>query len=390
MIDPFLTARQFIIDCLSARRRPELVSALAERTAAQPPDWDVVESLALAERVAPLLYHTARREGLLPDEVLQRFHQLYTETGLRNALRFNELKHLLGALSAQKVDAIMLKGVSLAERVYGNIALRPMVDLDLLVRREDVRPALAVLHDAGYLAGETEIAPDAALEFENEILLRQRDRPDWVIELHWSLFDSPYYQAHLADDALWAAAEPMMVDGVSTHALSPEHELLHLCGHLVLHHRGAGLLWWNDIAELIACHAGRLDWDRLLSEVEVLGLVLPAQAVLPEAAERWAAPVPPGFLPRLAALAPRPDEARVFRQLTADHRPPAQRLLADLSGIPGWGARLRFLWRNLFPSGDYMDERYGISSPVKRVAYYPYRWILGARDVLRPSTKNST
>jgi len=382
-MDPASDARRFIIDCLAARRRPALLSALIDRVDRRAPDWNTIESVALSERVAPLLYHTARRRGLLPDDLLHRCHQAYTETGLLNALRLNELTGLVAALSIEGIDVIILKGAALAERVYDNIALRPMVDIDLLVRREDVRSALAVFDAAGYAPTEPEISPDASLEFENEILLRKRDRSGWVIELHWSLFDSPYYQEHLREDVLWEAAEPAPMGASPTsHVLSSEHELLHLCGHLALHHRGVGLLWWNDIAELITCDADRLDWNRLLTEAGRLNLIMPLQAVLPEAAEQWAAPVPPDVLHRLAALVPRPDETRVYHQLTTDYRPPTQRLLADLSGITDWRARLRFLFRNLFPSAAYMDERYGIRRPWMRVCYYPYRWARGLAGLM--------
>ena len=381
-MDAVADARQFLIDCLVARRRPELLATLAEQIAAQAPDWDAVGALALSERVAPLLYYSTRRHHLLPDELLHRCHKAYTETGLLNALRLNELAGLLAALATGGIDVILLKGVALAERVYSNIALRPMVDIDLLVRKANVCQALALLQDAGYRFEGPEISPDAALEFENEILLRERDRSGWVIELHWSLFDSPYYQERLPEGTLWETAESVAFEGSTACALSPEHELLHLCGHLALHHRGVGLLWWNDIADLITCDADRLDWDRLLTEAEALNLIMPLQAVLPEAAERWAAPVPPDVLYRLAALVPRPDEARVYHQLTAGHRPPARRLLSDLSEIPGWGARLRFLFRNLFPSAAYMDERYGISRPWLRPFYYLRRWLVGLGGLL--------
>lgn len=388
-MDSVAGARQFLIDCLVARRRPELLATLAEQIAAQAPDWDAVESLAVAERVAPLLYHSTRRHRILPDKLLDLCHQIYTETGLQNALRLNELASLLSGLSAEGIDVILLKGAALAERVYGNIALRPMCDIDLLVRKADVRQALALLQDAGYRVGGSEVAPETKLEFENEVLLQNPDRPDWVVELHWSLFDSPYYQAYLSEDILWAAAEPAVIEGSAVYVLSPEHELLHLSGHLMLHHRGAGLLWWNDVAECLHHYGSGLDWDEALSNAETLNLVKPLQSVMPVVVDVWLAPVPPDVPARVEAMVPARDEMRVFEMMTVEHRPPGRRLLADLHGIPDWGARLRFLYRNLFPSAAYMDERYGIRHPALRVAYYPYRWLLGVNDVLRSEIKDS-
>jgi hypothetical protein len=256
-----------------------------------------------------------------------------------------------------------------------------------LVRRDQVSPALTVLQAAGYQTTGSEITPDAAIEYENELLLWKKDRVDWVFELHWSLFDSPFYQHRFPEAALWESSVNIHLDGRPAGVLSPELQLLHLCGHLALHHRFQGLLWWNDIAEIVDHEATWLDWDKLLALAAELELVLPLQKVLPAAAGLWAAPVPAEILARLAALSPGADEVRVFDSLTAGHRPPARRLLVDLQGMPGWRARARFLAGNLFPSAAYMDERYSITQSWQRPFYYPYRWYLGLANWLGSGRK---
>src|SRR5690606_10977914 len=142
---------------------------------------------------------------------------------------------------------IVLKGVGLAHTVYENIALRPMADVGLLVRRYNALDALDVLRECGYQPDRDEIMPAAVLAYENELFLRKRERLEWHLELHWGLFDSPYYQAWQPESALWATAAPLTVEGAPTRVLSTEMMLLHLCGHLALHHRNHGLLWQCDI-----------------------------------------------------------------------------------------------------------------------------------------------
>lgn len=382
-----IPARQLIIECLAARRLPEHLAAIGQQIAGRSIDWDEVWTLAASERVAPLLYHTTRHHPILPEWMLLLGREAYLEAGLLNTLRLKELSTLLSEFALNGIDVILLKGAALVERIYGNIALRPMVDVDLLVRREHVRPALASLQAAGYQSSGAEIRPDTALDFENELLLWKQDRVEWVTELHWSLFDSPYYQHRLPEATLWASAVEFQMDDQPARVLSPELELLHLCGHLTLHHRGQGLLWWNDIAEVIHADSPRLNWDKLLQQAAELDLVLPLQHILPEVARGWRAPVPPEALDRLAALTPSREEAQVFDSLTAGHRPPARRLLADLQGLPGWKPKARFLASNLFPSAAYMDERYAITHPWQRPFYYPYRWYLGISRAINPRKK---
>lgn len=370
-------ARRFLIACLGSPRMPSLFDEARRAAADGPLDWRIVEALAVEEKVAPLIYRATRDHDLLPDWLADGFRRAYVETGLINKLRLEDLAVALDRLAARRIDTIVLKGVALAHTVYGNIALRPMIDVDLLVRRDRALDALDVLRECGYRPDRDEIMPAALLTYENELFLRKRDRLEWHLELHWSLFDSPYHQTHLPESDLWATSVPLMVEGAPTRVLSPDLMLLHLCGHLVLHHRNRGLLWQYDIVELLHHERERIDWDVVLERAAAMKLILPLKSVLPELAEVWGAPVPAPVLAQLAAARPDRVEARVFRAQTTGRRSVGPRLIDDLIALPSWAARVRFLWANLFPPAAYMDERYGIGHPALRAFYYPYRWALG-------------
>jgi hypothetical protein len=56
----------------------------------------------------------------------------------RKNLRFTaELIRILNCLESHGIAAIPFKGPTLAESVYGNLALREFSDLDILVRQSD-------------------------------------------------------------------------------------------------------------------------------------------------------------------------------------------------------------------------------------------------------------
>src|SRR5206468_4850779 len=59
---------------------------------------------------------------------------------------------LLDALAAAGIDALAYKGPALAMRAYGELGMRAFVDLDLLVRPDDVPRAIEALSAAGYAA----------------------------------------------------------------------------------------------------------------------------------------------------------------------------------------------------------------------------------------------
>jgi hypothetical protein len=373
----------FLRLCLAAAWQP---AAMAQAQAmAQAPgfDWPAVAGRAQEEQVEPLLYAALRGQPWAPAPLLDDLRTATMRNGGRNALLLAELEAVLSVLAGAGIPALTLKGAALLARIYDNVALRPMVDLDLLLHHADVPAALDLLTAAGYRRPQAEPAAGLTLAFENELLLRKRERIEIALELHWSLFDSPWYQQRLPMAWFWQGATPARVGATPALILGPEAELLHLCGHLALHHQGVGLLWQHDIAAAIVHGRETLDWEGLLARAGEFDLVLPLQTLLPDIAQAWGAPLPAATLARLAAMQPSPDEAQVFAQLSVGQRPVAQRFRADLAAIPAWRDRLRYAWAHLVPAPAYMIERYAIAHRALLPLYYPYRWLAGLAAALR-------
>lgn len=375
--------RAFLVRCLAARcqaargRSAELAAARA-LAAGETFDWELVSRRALEERIAPLLHSVLDAERFAPAAVHRQWEEAYLATARRNLFLFHELEEALAALNEAGVDVLVLKGAALAETLYGNIAVRPLVDFDLLVRRGQAAQALKVLGDLGYRRAGIEPHAGIALLHENEILLRKEGRMDVHLELHWSLFDSPHYQERLPMAWFWESATPASIGDREARILCAEAQLLHLCGHLMLHHRGNELLWLHDVAELLCAYEGRIAWSTVLEKAVACELVLPLQQIISVVVAEWGAPVPAGVLAHLAALRPSAAEAQVFSWLAGEEeRPVLKRFWADLASMPDWSQRFSYAWRQLFPSRQYMRHRYGINHSYLLPFYYPYRWWLG-------------
>jgi hypothetical protein len=282
-----------------------------------------------------------------------------------------------------EISLIMLKGAALAETIYNNIALRPMVDIDILVHSKDLNNALNQLSSLAYNPVEPESHPGIITEYENEILLQKSSRIDVALELHWSLLDSPHYQQKLQMDWFWQSAVPVQFTTVPGLVLGTEALLLHLCSHLMLHHRGTGLLWQHDIAEVLVQRRIRLNWETLLNKAQEYDLILPLQRILTQVTLQWNIELPPGILGKINGLRPSPRELKVFNWLTAAERPIAQRFWADLATSSSWPRRLNYAWHSLLPSPDYMRRRYNINQPLLLPIYYPYRWFMGICSIFR-------
>ncbi len=376
--------RRSLTACLRGRFDPAALEEAERLMRCDGFDWEAWLQAAESESVAPLLHRILHGRESLPPHVAEHLRTAYQRSAVRNLLAFRDLAGLLAGFERDRIPAIVLKGAALAETVYGDIAVRPMADLDLLVARGDMGRAVLLMEGLGYRTIGLETHPGSAIEYENEVALARPGGAGTMVELHWSLLDSPHHQRRMAMDWFWASAErphppSPLLRGEGLRVLGPEALLLHLCAHLALHHRGEGLLWLHDIAEVLHFYCDRLNGDLLLAKAAEYDLVLPLQGTLPRVAEGWGAPLPDDFLRRLARLQPSPAEVRVFRRLTAAERPVAFRFWADLAAMDGWRARLRYGLGNLFPSPAYMRGRYGIRHGWLLPLYYPYRWWVGLR-----------
>ena len=74
----------------------------------------------------------------------------------RNLLVARALGRVLDGLARASVPVIPLKGVALAESLYGDAALRVSSDIDVLVPRACVARAFAVMGELGYARADHE------------------------------------------------------------------------------------------------------------------------------------------------------------------------------------------------------------------------------------------
>jgi len=370
--DPAL--HEFLRLCLNSKRHPPDLEAT--RSKSESLDWMAAVAYASSRYVAPTLYSSLKGSGILPSDIEADLHSAYLESAQRNLRQAEALKKLLEAFTRQGIESLLLKGLALAVPVYGDVAARPSRDIDLLLRPGDIQKALPLTEALGYLRHDLPEHAQTDLEFENEIILF-RAKDGMNVDLHWSPFDSPFYQQRLDMEWFWSQTVEFRLSGTGVRSLTPESNLIYLCGHLVLHHRGDELLWSNDIAELLFRFQDRLDWGLVLEKAKEFRLVLPLREVLNRLASGWQAIVPGEVLHALHHTPISEEEQRVLDSLSGERLPSGRHFLSDFQNIPGWRKRTRYALQLIFPSLEYMRHRYKIKVPWSLPLYYPYRWWLG-------------
>jgi len=117
-------------------------------------DWPSVEERIFQEGLSALFYSHLRSLDLLsflPGDMRKRLGRIYAETSLINRHLLKILETLEEALAERNMKVIVFKGAALLNTVYRDPALRPMEDIDLIVREEQLGVLKEILETMGFV-----------------------------------------------------------------------------------------------------------------------------------------------------------------------------------------------------------------------------------------------
>jgi len=142
-------------------------------------------------------------EGVIPEGVISKLRNTYYLVGERNARNCQNLKELLLRLNQEGIEVIILKGLVLAELVYKNPALRQMVDVDFLVKKEDFKRLREFLLNYGYKQSFEDSSWSEVLErFGGEMYFFKGDLPS--LDIHLSLCQYERFNGIIKiDQGIW-------------------------------------------------------------------------------------------------------------------------------------------------------------------------------------------
>ncbi len=361
-------------------------------------------SLAARHRVAGALYRqAAAHDDLFPADLARELGRVGAFDALICDAWLSDIQRLLEQLSAAAIPAIVTKGWALTATVFGgDTTVRPSGDIDVLVRRADLSRARRETAELGYVQLTMEPWPGFDERYGYAAVLRRPDagRQSLEIELHWGLFDVPYFDQVRTQD-WFRRATPIDIGGAGVLAPAREDHFVYLCGHLALHHHyDRALFRYHDMAALVTSHwpaaqaaiqrpgeieasdgsdggavAGGFDWDAALERAIDWRLAIPVGESLVRLADLWPEVVPRDVLERVGAREPSLLERRIHYYMAECVRTPASHFLARLITMPGVGRRIRFAAEQMLPSPDYMRRRYA----TRRPALWPLGYIERAR-----------
>ncbi|MGE0702430.1 MAG: nucleotidyltransferase family protein [Vicinamibacterales bacterium] len=338
MLPPLTLENRLILACARTDADVQRIAALV----GEGPDWQAFLQKAERWGLAPLVHMNLRQSDHVPADAAQRLRHLSHHEKIHGLARRELLRMALTRFAEAQVPVIVLKGAVLATVVYPSPGLRPMRDIDLLVRRRDQDRVEAVLRSLRDTLWARQAAP--AAQPRNPYL-----KPESValLDIRQDVFPAGSPDGLPAAGPVpiadfWARARSAHIESVGTLIFAPEDLLLHLSFHLTVAAGSASRVrTLCDIGEVCRYYRETLEWTQLIDRACSYGLEKPLYSALRLAEEMVEAGVPPRVLEDLRViLIQQLDEHLITarRTLLEEDRPADNSSSADLSAAAGQSA----------------------------------------------------
>jgi len=337
-------------------------------------DWNAVLHEAGRHQVAELLAKMVKQapEGAAPPEVMASLKKIYSWTFMANVWRAKETENVILLLQKAGISCIVLKGIALAERLYGDIGVRNSWDIDLLVEEDKLRLAVETLKLDGYLQQKYNVELLLA-DLEHDIRMEKKTPLGscWV-ELHYKYTHRKSQNIAMAE--VWErAGTGVFGDGKTPVCeLSPLDLVLSLCLHSAGHNFS---IFRNvlDVVQAIEVEGRHIDWIEFARIAKRYGISYRVYASLYYAAIIFQTPVslsvleylkPPIYIRCLLAKDCLPDS------LPKGLSPITSGLVRN-EGVIGY---LLASWHKMFPPILRIKNSYHIST-FRALFFYPKRLV---------------
>jgi hypothetical protein len=242
--------------------------------------WQTINSLLSWENIlhkkyqtdlCPLLFHIITKalpkiyitgqhfkssSTMVPDSILVELKDRYRASLKRNMILMDELKKVTDELINNDIKVIAIKGAYLADNVYDNIACRPMGDIDILIRMNDMKKSETIFQSLNYKSMEE----DPRILKLHRSFMKESTGEIIKIEVHHCLAKE-VFMTNFDLNQIW-----------SLRCIPIEYNLIYLSWHAI-RHGISRFIWLCDLAELIKKNRDTISF----SDIKRLGIVCNAE-----------------------------------------------------------------------------------------------------------------
>jgi predicted nucleotidyltransferase len=246
------------------------VSAAIQQNLRHGVDLERLVQLAQHHGLVPLVFRRlsaemdpSRSPGL---EALRQQDKVNSHRALWLTL---ELLNIHRHLQTRGLEVLPYKGPVLAERLYGNVAMRQFSDLDLLIQSADLRAIKEALAELGYEPGlRLEKAAERDYLKSGYEYTFDGARGRNLLEIKWQILPR-FYSIGFDVNEFFERASVVTIEGQRLRTLCDQDLMLVLCVHSAKH-VWKQISWLCEIVQLARSHT--LHWAALKVEARRLGI----------------------------------------------------------------------------------------------------------------------
>ncbi|MCF8461947.1 MAG: nucleotidyltransferase family protein [Flavobacteriales bacterium] len=354
--------------------------------------WELFAQRAAGTHLAPILHkNLAAYQEQIPQNALSLLSNSYNQVLVRNIRLYDSFGTMLRKLNTAEIDCVPLKGIYLAEKLYRDLGLRHLSDIDVLIRSKDVDAMLVLMKEDGWWVKKAE--PRSRFEkeefspahpytfFQNGV----------TVELHTHLYNRNE-GAKISEEELWKlTCQENFCLGV-IQQFGSEMLLQHLCLHLHKHLDGNELKVLNfcDIHELIETHQTSFDWYYFRTACEKYDCLNKVSEILWICSKHWKTEIPDSFFLNFntnEAL-----ETKFLRFLTGESAKIAQktqhtvsRSMDQLKQLDGPLSKLTFILGYVFPRPVFMYRNFNLKEGSWLFPWYVLRILILSQKMILAS-----
>ncbi len=232
--------------------------------------WQQFNGLSDYHELSAFAYICLRKlSRLLPKEETELLQKHYIFTLSRSLYLWREFEFVGRAFREKEIIFLPLKGIAFfLENLYSDKTyLRPMADIDILIKKEELPLAERIMENLGYEKKMRGMKKDYWLNrsYHLGFIKNFNEGLPYIAELHWAL---DFKRGKPMLTSLWQRTKKYEFDGKDIYSLSPEDNLLSLALHQRHFGKALCLKYTCDTELILSRYNGKLDWDYIIKEAD--------------------------------------------------------------------------------------------------------------------------
>lgn len=227
-------------------------------------NWHLSKRFITYHEFHPFVYPILKDFPLLPPDLIEFLRNNYYLSIIRSQALRQEFLRIADAFREKGIDILPIKGIAFLGDIYREHPLRPMTDIDVLVKEGYLLEAENIFIDLGYRKESYRLKEDYWRKSQCHVTFYNRkDIKMPFVEMHWDL-DFKRKNRNILSE-LWNRVREVNLDGRMIKLLSPEDSLF----SLALHQRRFGkVLCLKNVFDLalILNKYKDFDWDYVCEE----------------------------------------------------------------------------------------------------------------------------